>query len=122
MTAPTAEQADEFERQVTTWQTRLGLADWRIHMSPKRAQGYMALMHKFDLTQRVVECKLGNSWWPNDLNSNGLERIAAHENLHVLLHELIETAKTHPADEDLIASVEHRVINAIVPLLVPKVD
>lgn len=120
--SPNAEQADEFERQVTAWKRRLGLNDWRVHMSPKRAQACMAQVDAFDLSQRSVQCRLGLAWRKSDLTPNGIERIAAHEMLHVLLYELIDAAKANSANGATVESVEHRVINTLVPLLVPEVE
>lgn len=119
MTAPTEQQAAEFAGYVRAWQAKLGLIDWRINVTSKRAKSCMAQMFKWDLGQRQVVCQLGDAWREAPPDSNALEQTAVHELLHVLLHELIETAKTPGVTDEAIASIEHRVINVLEPLLVP---
>ena len=118
----TPEDAEAFWSYLRLWQNKLGLAGWRITRSPKAAKGSMAEMDKFDWRQQQVLCRLGLDWKSSPVTPVTLEQTAVHELLHVLLHPLIEVAKTPGVDELSIAAAEHTVINTLEGLLVPIKD
>jgi hypothetical protein len=111
--------ATEFAKCLRAWQVKLGLQDWRIVLSPIAAKKSMAEMDKWDWLQRQVTCRLGRDWKSTPVNSTTIEQTAVHELLHVLLFELIETARNPTSSHEDIGSVEHRVINTLEQLLVP---
>jgi hypothetical protein len=112
------EDADKMAEYVSKWQIKLGLTDWRIVRSSKRPKGVCAEVAKMDLEQRLASYRIGMDFGAEPVTEQSLEDTAAHEMLHVLFHELIETAKRQDATMDQIRSVEHRVINTLTRLLV----
>jgi hypothetical protein len=113
----TPEDADKLAEYVTKWQTRLGRADWRIVRSAKRPKGVCAEVAKMDLEQRLATYRVGMDFGAEPVTAESLEDTAVHELFHILLHELIETAKRQDATTDQIRSAEHRIINTLTPLL-----
>lgn len=120
MNYPGPEDALAFESYIRSWQSRLGLQDWRIVMSPHPAKGAMAEMTKWDWKQRQVTCRLGPDWKATPVTPHSLEQTAVHELLHVLLYELVESAKNPHVTQDDLMSIEHRVVNTLEGLLVPE--
>jgi hypothetical protein len=116
----TPEDAESFWAHLRRWQLKLGLAGWRITRSPKPAKNAMAMMANWDWRQQQVSCRLGLDWRSSEVTQKSLEQTAVHELLHVLLHPLIEVAKTPGVDEESIAAAEHNVINTLEALLVPE--
>ena len=113
--------AAKFSDFCVHWQERFALTDWRLTVSERRARRkVMAEVAAQDLEQRMVTIRLGKSFAPHPVNDDTLNQTACHEMLHVLLHELIETAKKDPEDEDVLRSAEHRVINVLERLLTEK--
>ena len=113
----TPEDAEMFSDRVRHWQHVLGLHDWRITVSPRRAsRKVMAEVAKFDLEQRSASIRLGKDWSGEAVTPEMLDKTALHEVLHVFLHELIEKAKANQ-DEDAIGSAEHRCVNILEVLL-----
>jgi hypothetical protein len=115
----TPDDIESFELHLREWQTRFGLLDWRIFMSPLPAKKVMAQMENFDWQQRQVSCRLGHDWKSIKVTPITLEQTAVHELLHVLLYELIESAKNNQISDEDLGSVEHRIINILERLLVP---
>jgi hypothetical protein len=116
----TPDDAEAFWTYLRLWQNKLGLTGWRITRSPKPANGSLAEMSKFDWRQQQVMCRLGLDWKATPITPASIEQTAVHELLHVLLHPLIEVAKTPGVDELSIAAAEHSVINTLEGLLVPN--
>jgi hypothetical protein len=114
----TPEDADKLAQYVDKWQVRLGLTDWRIVRSAKRPKGVCAEVAKMDLEQRLASYRIGLDFGAEPVTEQSLEDTAIHELLHVMFHELIETAKRSDATQDQIRSVEHRCINILSRLLV----
>lgn len=113
----TPDDAELFSERVRHWQHVLGLHDWRIAVSPRRAsRKVMAEVAKFDLEQRSASIRLGKDWSGEAVTPEMLDKTALHEVLHVFLHELIEKAKANQ-DEDAIGSAEHRCVNILEVLL-----
>lgn len=113
----TPDDAEMFSERVRHWQHVLGLHDWRIAVSPRRAsRKVMAEVAKFDLEQRSASIRLGKDWSWEAVTPEMLDKTALHEVLHVFLHELIEKAKANQ-DEDAIGSAEHRCVNILEVLL-----
>lgn len=113
----TPDDAEMFSERVRHWQHVLGLHDWRIAVSPRRAsRKVMAEVAKFDLEQRSASIRLGKDWSGEAVTPEMLDKTALHEVLHVFLHELIEKAKANQ-DEDAIGSAEHRCVNILEVLL-----
>ena len=106
-----------FSDCVRRWQHTLGMHDWRIAVSEKRAtRKVMAEVFRFDLEQRSASIRLGKHWYNEPVTPDSLNATALHEVLHIFLHELIETARLNQ-DENAIGSAEHRVINIMEVLL-----
>jgi hypothetical protein len=113
----TPDDAELFSERVRHWQHVLGLHDWRIAVSPRRAsRKVMAEVAKFDLEQRSASIRLGKDWSGEAVTPEMLDKTALHEVLHVFLHELIEKSKANQ-DEDAIGSAEHRCVNILEVLL-----
>jgi len=79
----------------------------------------MARVAEFDWPQRQARIELGRDWKSSPVNAGTLEQTAVHELLHVVLYELIETARDPHADANHLASVEHAVVNALEKAFVP---
>jgi len=112
--------ADKFEDYIQQWQTKLNLNDWRIVRSSKRVNGAMAQVSKIYLEDRLVSYKIGSDFGTEGVSDHTLESTAVHELLHVLLYELVELAATPGHTQEQLMSVEHRVVNTLEGLLVPK--
>lgn len=112
--------ADKFEEYIHKWQTKLNLNDWRIVRSPKRIKGAMAQVSKTYLEDRLVSYKIGSDFGSDGVSDHTLESTAVHELLHILLYELVELAATPGHTQEQLMSVEHRVVNTLEGLLVPK--
>lgn len=113
----TPEDAELFADRVKHWQHVLGLHDWRIAVSPRRAsRKVMAEVAKFDLEQRSASIRLGKDWSGEAVTPDMLDKTALHEVLHVFLFELIQAARANQ-DEDAIGSAEHRCVNILEVLL-----
>lgn len=114
------EQVEYFWTCLFGWQERLGLNDWRITRSPDEPKGRVQCeMAKWDFEQRQVTCRLKHNWFNSNVNETTIEQTAVHELLHVMLANLIETAKVvGTSDADLLYE-EHGVINRLEQLLVP---
>jgi hypothetical protein len=111
------EDAVLFAECVKRWQHVLGLHDWRIAVSERRAsRKVMAEVWKFDLEQRSASIRLGKDWSGEAVTPEMLDKTALHEVLHIFLHELIEAARANH-DEDAIGSAEHRCVNILEVLL-----
>lgn len=116
----TSVDVDKFDEYIQEWQTKLNLNDWRIVRSPKRINGAMAQVAKMYLEDRLVSYKIGTDFGSDGVTDHTLESTAVHELLHILLFELVEVAATPGHTQEHLMSVEHRVVNTLEGLLVPK--
>lgn len=109
----TEAHAQQFGACVVFWQDVLGMSDWRITVSEKRAtRAVMAEVYKFDLEQRSATIRIGKDFGHTAVTERTLSDTALHECLHIFLHELISFAQADAAQTD-IDSAEHRVINIL---------
>lgn len=117
----TPQQVEFFWECVAKWQAKLGLTDWRIARSAiPPAKTMMCQMVKWDAQARQVCCRLNPNWGPSEKPTNKLiEQTAAHEMLHVLLHEVLALSLEAGAAQVDIDGAEHGVINRLEQLLVP---
>jgi len=116
---PTDEHIQSFANYLEQWQTVLNLNDWRIERSAKKASRGVIAQVAHSLPDRLAAWQLGADWGPLPVTDYELESAAVHELLHVMLAELIAVAQSKP-DDDTMQAAEHRVINTLERILVPK--
>jgi len=110
----TPEQVKEFDGYMAAWRERLGLHDWRIVRSRKKSKNMAeVVIHHAD---RLVSYKVGTDFGATPVTPLALEATALHEMLHVMLCELVNQTEYGITDQAL-QSAEHRVINALVNLV-----
>lgn len=114
--------SDAFAMRMKHWQSELNLHDWRIERSPRKAsRNALAEVTSMSLKDRLAVYKLGEDFGDTKaVTEQSLDEIACHENLHILLCELIEFARDKDAKPEDIDAAEHRVIHTLVRLLVPE--
>lgn len=112
---------ERFWEALSKWQAKLGLLDWRIVRSPRRAKNAMAEMVNPSWVQRQVTCRVGLNWKSCQPTPANIEATAVHELLHVMLKPLIELARNDASEDDLM-NAQHAVINVLERLLVPGAD
>jgi hypothetical protein len=114
--------ADAFMMFVGDWQEKLNLRDWRIQRSAKACgKANMAEINKIVMDARMATYTIGADFGSLPVTGQSVEEVACHEVLHVFLRELIETAsESQTVSQETLEGVEHRVINVLVNLLVPK--
>lgn len=117
----TVSDADAFALRMKHWQAELNLLDWRIERHPKAAsRNALAEVSSMSLKDRLASYRLAEDFGDaKPVSEQSLDEIACHENLHILLHELIEFSKDKGAQACDIDAAEHRVIHTLVRLLVP---
>lgn len=108
----------KFTRYIAYWQEQLGLRAWRIHVSDIRCKSGLGEIFKTDLEQRSATVRLAERFRntkPTDLE---LDKLAFHELMHVLNHEMKVWAAEHgePDCSDAI-SAEHIQINVLEALI-----
>lgn len=117
----TVSDADAFALFVHEWQERLNLRDWRIERSPKpAARANMAEVSKISLPDRLATYRIGADFGSIPVTAQSVEEIACHEVGHVFLHEFKEICMDPASTGDEINAAEHRLINTLVRLLVPR--
>lgn len=115
------EHVAKFAAYLELWQDRLNLKDWRIEQHQSKAsRGALAQVQR-SFPDRLAAWRLGTDWGPVSPTDHELESTAVHELLHVLVCEVVELASKKADDETLMAA-EHRIVNTLERLLVPKVD
>lgn len=112
--------ADAFAMRMRHWQDALNLNDWRVERSPRPAgKNALAEVTSMSLKSRLAVYRLGTDFGETmPVTEQSLDEIACHENLHILLHELIEFARDRNIDPDDLEGAEHRVVHTLVRLLV----
>lgn len=122
MNRPTRADARAFGRYVRKWQNLLNLRDWRVVPRRSRATGGVMADVVRSLEDRLASYRLGDTFGSVAVTPHSLEATALHEMLHVLLHELVETARAPETTDERLMSAEHRVINVLERLLLPESD
>lgn len=115
----TRSEAIAFGKLMREWQEKLNLMDWRI----AKIRGNADAMCEVHITHedRLAAWRLGD-WADAPRGQRDLSEIACHELLHVLLAELSALATSQvQATTEQVDAAEHRIINTITNLLVPKV-
>jgi predicted polyphosphate/ATP-dependent NAD kinase len=112
---PSAEQALLFDQCMTHWQEELSLGDWRIERGSKPAKGAMASV-EFNQPARLATYRIGD-FGAEKITPQTLKKTALHECLHVLMHDLIETATDRGSSAEQIEAAEHRIINVLERIL-----
>lgn len=112
---PSAEQVLLFDQHMTQWQEELSLGDWRIERGSKPAKGAMASV-EFNQPARLATYRIGD-FGAEKITPQTLKKTALHECLHVLMHDLIETATDRGSSAEQIEAAEHRVINVLERIL-----
>lgn len=114
-----AKDLDFFRQEVSYWQEKLGMLDWRIVVIDKPTSN-MAMVEKLDLESRTAKIRFGSSFGKHELVSpDTISSTALHEVLHVFLHELLNSYETPPSPPDVKYSAEHRVVNVLENVLFP---
>lgn len=112
---PSADQALLFDKYMAFWQEELSLGDWRIERGLKPAKGAMASV-EFNQSARLATYRIGD-FGAEKITPDSLKKTALHECLHVLMHDLIETASDRGSSPEQIEAAEHRVINVLERIL-----
>ena len=112
---PSAEQALLFDQCMWHWQEELSLGDWRIERGSKPAKGAMASV-EFNQPARLATYRIGD-FGAERITPQTLKKTALHECLHVLMHDLIETATDRGSSAEQIEAAEHRIINVLERIL-----
>ena len=109
-----AENALLFDSYIIKWQAKLNLNDWRIERGSLPAKNAMASV-EFNDPARLATYRLGD-FGAEAITPVSLEKTAIHELLHIMLHDLIETAQDK-FEPDQLEAAEHRVINLFEKIL-----
>jgi hypothetical protein len=113
---PPAREA--FKLYVKAWQEKLGLMDWRVHISEKHAsKTTMAEVHDCDHEARLATIRLGRDFGGTPVDEQSIEATALHELLHILMHEFKTLCQADRQDETAINSAEHRIIHTFEHIL-----
>jgi hypothetical protein len=112
---PSADQVLLFDQCMVHWQEELSLGDWRIERGSRPAKGAMASV-EFNQPARLATYRIGD-FGAEKITPETLKKTALHECLHVLMHDLIETATDRGSSEEQIEAAEHRVINVLERIL-----
>ena len=108
---PSADQALLFDQYMAHWQAVLSLGDWRIERGNRPAKNAMASV-EINPPARLAVYRLGD-FGAEQITPESLKKTAAHECLHLLMHDLIETAADRGATPDQLEAAEHRIINVL---------
>ena len=111
----TDEQNKEFDAAMAYWQKALNLSDWRVERAPGVAKGAMAQVTT-TYSARLASYKTGDFGGVAP-TSETIKATALHEMAHVLLAELIYLVQLPNADDNMLESAEHRVVNTLEKLL-----
>lgn len=107
-----------FGKLMHEWQEKLNLKDWRI----AKLRGNADAMCEVHITyeDRLAAWRLGD-WADESHSPHELSTTACHEMLHVLLAELSTLATSQVrATTEQVDAAEHRIVNTLTNLLVPK--
>lgn len=112
---PSLADRAKFELYLHLWRDLLNLNDWRLYLREGKSEDTMAEV-EIRLGDRLALFTLGD-FGDEAVTDDSLMSTAIHELLHVMLEELIEFARDPNTTEEHLASLTHRVINVIEPLL-----
>ena len=108
-----------FGKLMHEWQEKLNLKDWRIAKIRGKADAMCEVHITYE--DRLAAWRLGD-WADESRDHHELSTTACHELLHVLLAELSALATSDAqATTEQVDAAEHRIINTLTRLLVPKV-
>lgn len=113
---------ERFEYFLRLWQVKLNLQHWRIAISKQTLKKCMAMTDKFDNDQHSCRIRLGTSWHSEHPTDADIEKLAVHELLHILFHDLIEEAQVPGVSPEKVGSLEHHVINVLERVLLPHLE
>lgn len=105
----TPEDEKKFDFFMDKWRKLLNLSDWRYVKLAKKSTS-MAEITEQITKHRLVRWKVGTDFGETPVTPATLEKTAIHENLHVLLHTLVEAAIEDKEYSDRVVAEEHRVI------------
>ena len=112
----TAADKEQFEDFLLQWRDLLNLREWRYVQRSKPSRA-MAEITQQNTEHRLVRWAIGDSFGVTPVTPDSLESVAIHENLHVMLHKLIETAAIEGEYSQAVRAEEHAVITVLEPLL-----
>lgn len=112
----TPEHAEKFRGAMLAWRERLGLHGWR-YVKSRRPSKELAEISEQLTEHRLVRWALGTDWGGTEIDDESLESTACHENLHVLLHRLLEVSFAEQEYNDTVMGEEHGVIAVLEQLL-----
>lgn len=115
----TPEAREAFTIYIDQWQEKLGLTDWRVHVSGTPSKRFSAEVYKCEYEDRLATIRLGTDFGSALVTPETVEALAVHELMHVMLKELIVLCQDSNTPDDVIRSAEHRIINSITRLLAP---
>lgn len=107
---------EQFEEFLLQWRDLLNLRDWR-YVRRAKASRAMAEISSQNTEHRLVRWAVGDSFGVTPVTPDSLESTAIHENLHVMLHKLIEAAAVDGECSERVRAEEHAVITVLEPLL-----
>ena len=108
---PSAQDALLFDQYMAHWQAVLSLGDWRLEPGNRPAKNAMASV-EINPPARLAVYRLGD-FGAEQITPDSLKKTAAHECLHLLMHDLIEIAADRGATPEQLEAAEHRVINVL---------
>lgn len=102
----------EFEKHCLSWQTRLGLQDWRFIMQHEDGEGPDGQFADVSYDRRTRTARF--MFYSKTETAQPIERRARHEVLHVLLADVLGEAAACRSDEhpDVVRE-EHRLIERL---------
>jgi hypothetical protein len=112
---PTQEQIAYFFNQVSIYQVRLNLQDWRIENTGKFASKGTLAEVDISLEDKLAAISIGGDWGSMPINEKTLRETALHELLHVFLKTLIETSAT--GKPEAVEAAEHSIVVVLEKLL-----
>jgi hypothetical protein len=112
------EHLERFRFFMAKWTTLLNLGDWRVHYSAKRTKNMAEV--DIQLPDKLVTYKVGKSFGSTPVTDQSIEETCVHELWHVMLAEYADVITKRPHDFDAQMAAEHRIINVMERLLVPK--
>ena len=107
------EHREAFKEYLKIWQAKLGLQNWRINFSPRKAPIDVSADVQCFTTHRMAKVRLGSDWGAYPPTPQMVESFAVHELLHVLLYPLTSEG----LEGEALEAAEHQVIHTLQKLL-----